>query len=218
MSKKRVMVFLTAEAALYLAFLTLDFFQLSGPHIWLKYTGVVLCCVFSCWAAGQGGERLIPVALVLTALADLFLLVLNQFYTFGVLLFLGVQVVYLLRLRKMTGFCWWPLRLGLPVLFWSVLSAWEQITLLTLLAALYFSQLLVNTILAWRHKQDLYFPLGLTLFVCCDLCVGIFNSAPLFPRALFRFAEVGMWFFYLPSQVLIALSTQSRQENCHERF
>lgn len=218
MSKKMLFGFLGVETTLYLAFLTLDLFHWTGPNIWLKYTGILLCCLFSCWAAGQGGEKLIPMALVLTVFADLFLLVLNQCYTFGVLLFLGVQMVYLMRLRFTTGHSWWPLRLGLPVLFWVALSALEQITPLTLLAALYFSQLLVNTVLAWTQKKDPFFPWGLILFVCCDVCVGIFNSAPLFPPGLSQFAAVGMWFFYLPSQVLIALSTQSRQENCHERF
>lgn len=54
------------------------------------------------------------------------------------------------------------------------------------------------------------FSAGLVLFVCCDLCVGLQNLSA-FPsrvraRRLFAFARVGMWLFYLPSQVLITLS------------
>lgn len=45
------------------------------------------------------------------------------------------------------------------------------------------------------------FAWGLLLFVGCDVCVGAWNLG------LFEdFSRVGMWFFYLPSQVLITLS------------
>jgi len=83
-----------------------------------------------------------------------------------------------------------------------------------LAAALYFSQLLSNTLLAWtvdgarRHA----FALGLTLFVGCDVCVGLFNALP--PASPLYFpASVGMWLFYLPSQALIALSAFPGKEN-----
>ena len=50
------------------------------------------------------------------------------------------------------------------------------------------------------------FVLGLVLFFCCDLCVGVHNAPGLFPAGLTAFARVGMWLFYLPAQVLITLS------------
>ena len=50
------------------------------------------------------------------------------------------------------------------------------------------------------------FRLGLALFLCCDVCVGAFNAPGLFPVPVTAFARVGMWLFYLPGQVLIALS------------
>ena len=56
------------------------------------------------------------------------------------------------------------------------------------------------------------FALGLTLFVGCDVCVGIFNLPGLLPDALYQFSRIGMWLFYLPSQVLIALSAYPRKE------
>jgi len=68
--------------------------------------------------------------------------------------------------------------------------------------ALYFSQLVSSTLLAWSVRRWI-FAAGLTLFVCCDLCVGMFNLGIL--RA---FSSVGMWLFYLPSQVLIVLSAK----------
>ena len=49
--------------------------------------------------------------------------------------------------------------------------------------------------------------LGLTLFVGCDACVGLFNALPAH-SPLYPAVSVGMWLFYLPSQVLIALSAK----------
>ena len=58
------------------------------------------------------------------------------------------------------------------------------------------------------------FGLGLLLFVGCDLCVGLHNLAAFLPVVdtgpLFSFAQVGMWLFYLPSQVLITLSVRKK--------
>ncbi len=204
--------FLAAEAALYGAFLFLDLTGTAGPNAALKYAGVLLCLTFSLFCARRGGDRLVPPALLLTALADLFLLVLNRHYALGVLLFLGAQSAYLIRLRLSSGRSWWLLRCTLPLCVGLALYALGQATPLNMLAGLYFSQLLVNTVLAWTLPRRV-FALGLTLFVGCDLCVGAFNSPGLVPPALWQFARVGIWLFYLPSQVLIALSALPGKEN-----
>lgn len=82
------------------------------------------------------------------------------------------------------------------------------------------------------HRQAMQFALGLTLFLCCDLCVGLHNFS-LFPAQLQQalpqflaqfvptslpswledFAAVGMWAFYLPSQILIVLSLPQTLSN-----
>ena len=88
MRRNTVALFLILEGALYLAFLTLDLLGLGASSIWLKYTGILLCVVFTCLCAIRGGDWLVPPALALTALADLFLLVLNRHYGVGVTIFL----------------------------------------------------------------------------------------------------------------------------------
>ena len=55
--------------------------------------------------------------------------------------------------------------------------------------------------LAGANCQRRRFAAGLGLFVCCDLCVGAFNLG-----LLTGFTRYGMWLFYLPSQVLLALA------------
>lgn len=214
MNRRVTILFLAVETGLYAAFLSLDLLGLSGPDAALKYAGVLLCLGYSLWCARQGGDPLVAPALLLTALADSLLLVANRWYALGVLIFLGAQSVYLLRLRLASRRSWWPLRAGVPLCAGLALYGLGQASPLNLLAGLYFSQLLVNTVLAWSliGKKWRIFALGLTLFVGCDLCVGAFNSPALVPAALFRFAAVGMWLFYLPSQVFIALSALPEKE------
>lgn len=147
-------------------------------------------------------------ALLLTALADLFLLVLNDYYILGILIFLGAQIVYLARLYRSSGKWFWLLRLLLPLVIGLLFLLMDMALPMNLLAGLYFSQLLVNMLQAWlmRGRKWRIFAVGLSLFIGCDLCVGIFNTGNLFPEWLVSFAVIGMWLFYLPSQVLIVLS------------
>lgn len=212
--KKYTAAFLAAEGALYAAFLALDLTGRGGLSVPIKYAGILLCLGFSLLCATRGGDRLVPIALALTAGADWFLLVRNDHYTAGVALFLCVQTAYYLRLRRMGADSGWPLRSALALGAGLGLYALELASPVNLLAGLYFSQLLSNTILAWtgRGRPRRLFAAGLTLFVGCDLCVGLFNAltaaAPLYPAV-----SVGMWFFYLPSQVLITLSALPEKED-----
>ena len=205
--------FIAGSGLLYAAFLALDLTGRSAGSVPIKYGGVLLCLLFALSCAPRGGDRLVPLALALTAGADWFLLVRNDNYVVGVALFLCVQTVYYLRLRRDGTPGLYPLRAGIALGAGLGLYALELASPLNLLAALYFSQLLSNTVLAWtgRGKHRRIFAAGLTLFVGCDLCVGLFNvlpaASPLYPAV-----SVGMWFFYLPSQVLIALSALPEKE------
>ena len=205
--------FLAGSGAIYLAFLTMDLTGRGAGSVPAKYAGVLLCLLFSAVCALRGGDRLVPPALALTAGADWFLLVRNDHYAVGIALFLCVQTVYYLRLRRQGASAVWPLRAGLALGAGLGLYALDLASPVNLLAGLYFSQLLSNTILAWtgQGRRRRIFAAGLTLFVGCDICVGLFNtlpgSSPLYPAV-----SVGMWLFYLPSQVLIALSALPEKE------
>ena len=209
--------FLAGEGVLYAAFLALDLTGQSADSVAVKYGGVLLCLLFTLACALRGGDRLVPLALTLTAAADWFLLVRNDSYAVGVALFLGVQTVYYLRLRGHGASAAYPLRAGLALGAGLTLYALDLASPLNLLAALYFSQLLSNTLLAWTKtgRRWRIFAAGLTLFVGCDLCVGLFNVLSA-AHPLFGAVSVGMWFFYLPSQVLIALSALPEKESAYE--
>lgn len=195
-------LFCAAEGVLYIVFLALDLLNRGARTVGLKYAGILLCVLF---ALLLGADRLIPVALLFTAAADFFLLVRGDHLAVGVGLFWVVQALYALRLRRMGAPLAPWLRAGAALAAVLLLPAARLVTPLNILALIYFSQLAVNTALAWRLPAGRLFAAGLTLFVGCDICVGLFNV--LSPSAaLFPFVSFGMWMFYLPSQVLIALS------------
>jgi len=93
------------------------------------------------------------------------------------------------------------LGLHLPAAALALLSG---LSLVVCPTAVYFVNLCVNTAEAFAlapSGPSRTFAWGLLLFACCDVCVGAWNLG-----LLGNFARVGMWLFYLPSQVLIVLS------------
>lgn len=214
-------VFLLAEGALYLAFLFCDLWVPGADTAWLKYTGIALCLLMALLGACRGGDRLTALALALTLGADTFLLLLDRWYVGGMALFYAVQVVYLFRLVNAGQDR--PMLLGRAALSAVLLLALLRLELFTpasAVGALYLSHFIFNLAqsLSLRGTGGKLFSWGLLLYFCCDLCVGIYNAPQLFPRPLFQFAQVGMWLFYLPGQVLITLSAQFpvQGEPCHD--
>ena len=201
--------FCLAEALLYADFLWQDLRPGGWNTTWLKYGGIVLCAAFSLAWSRCGGDRRVAAAQLLTLWADWYLLVLDKNYGFGVLIFCAVQLLYFLRIRAANGGrSWWGLRLGLILAALAGLWGLGLFTPLNALALFYFINFLVNVLQSWelsRGKAQL-FTAGLTLFLCCDACVGLYQFRGMLPDRLFSFVRVGMWLFYLPAQVLISLS------------
>lgn len=218
MARKRgTAAFLLAEGILYALFLSMDLTALRNQTVPVKYAGILLCLGFALLSCLKWrGDGLVPLALALTAGADWFLLVRNDHYAVGIALFLCVQAVYYIRLRRMGAGAAYPLRAGLALAAGLGLYALHMASPVNLLAGLYFSQLLSNTVLAWRAgRPGRLFAAGLAMFVGCDVCVGLFNALPA-ASPLYSAVSVGMWFFYLPSQVLIALSALWSKEAPYE--
>ncbi len=191
-------IFLPLIIVLYTTFLFMDFTR-TGNSTLIKYASLLICVIFSLHNTENVSSRLTAAAMVFTACADLFLLVKDSHYLLGVLLFLIVQTLYCVKLavlRNSICFITLPFRL-LPALLLFFADT------LTAISCLYFLNLAANTFEAWVLKERL-FAIGLTLFVFCDVCVGAFNLG-LFTR----FTSIGMWLFYLPSQVCIVSSERA---------
>lgn len=192
--------FVGLETALYLLFLALDAFSTGGDGV--KYLTIVVCLLAAVWSARHGGSRLMAWAMVFTLAADTFLLRLDRWYGMGIALFCVVQGLYLTRIRRACGRTLWVLRAGLAAAAWPLLNALGMGTVLNLLAALYFVNFLVNAFQSLTLRSERLFAAGLWLFLLCDVCVGLRNQPSLLP-GLAGAAQVGMWLFYLPGQVLL---------------
>lgn len=205
-------VFLVLEALLYAAFLTLDLSgALPAVSTGLKFASILLVLLAGLTAVRTPDGRTVAAALALTAAADVFLLVLDQHYPVGVGLFLAVQVLYTIRLCALSG-----ANRTLHITARGMLAVFAAFLIgarfgrLEMLAAAYivwFFMNLAHSIALAAHlrtRRTVRFAAGLTLFFLCDLCVGVHNLPQ---SALSAFADIGMWAFYLPGQVLIALST-----------
>lgn len=216
----REKIFPAVSGGLWLVFLFLDLTRMADST-WVKFAAICLCAAAALAGSKSRDGRLVALCLCFTVGADWFLLVRDDHYTLGVGLFIIVQLLYALRL-----YCWrgrfsllvW-LRLALAVL-WGVFSLIEPTLFQLWCAALYFFNLCLNTLEAWAMKLKgpksppaSHFAWGLLLFVCCDVCVGLWNVSLFLPAALAEFSRVGMWFFYLPSQVFIVLSQRLEGDN-----
>lgn len=217
----RKKLFPALAGGLWLSFLFLDLTHL-GDTTWLKFTSICLCGLTALTGAETVDGRLVAEALCLTVAADWFLLVRNDHISLGLILFLAVQALYALRLSRLRSthrtlpLC---VRAGL-FLLWAGLSLIKPTLFPLWTAVLYGLNLCLNMLTAWALTRQGVplgkFSLGLTLFLCCDLCVGAWNLASFLPSGLTEFARVGMWLFYLPSQALIVLSQNVKVRDRNE--
>lgn len=209
MSRRAQTLFLVLEAILYATFLGWDLTIGGRGSNPIKFAGILLCLGYSLYLACRGGSRLVPAALTLTALADVFLLLLDAHYALGVVLFCLVQGLYFVHIYHCNGGkSLWGLRVALFLLALFTLQALGLLIPLNILALFYFTNFLCNALASLSCPgQDMkLFSVGLWLFLCCDLCVGLFQNPGLIPASVEAFVRIGMWLFYLPAQVLIALS------------
>ena len=210
-----IKAFICAEAALYLAFTVMDVLA-AGDSRWIKFAGIALCFVVSALLSARGGEVLVTVAVGLSAAAELLLLIMDAHYAVGVMLFVVAQILYFVRIYRANGRkSAWPLRLFLFMAAVAIMAQFGLLSPLDLLAGAYFSFFACNVMQASGSDNKLFFA-GLCLFLCCDVCVGLHNMPAVLPDWLQSAARIGMWTFYLPSQVMIVLSGKERDvyEKC----
>lgn len=210
--------FIAAETGIFIAFNVVAATGGNDPVI-LKYCGVLLCLTVACCAIYFYGKDaiILSAALLFTAISDLFILVLNDYYETGVTTFIVTQSIYLYRLYRGRGskaYITLSVRAVAAVAIIAVLSAAFGFGLLTSLAAVYFVMLCANCadafIICRRGIKNVLFAAGLVLFICCDVCVGLNNFGSVLgvnlDGSLLKFVSVAIWEFYLPSQVLIVCS------------
>lgn len=221
-------LFIGAELLIYLLFMARD---MSGnaDTTKLKYASVLLCFVFSLlWEKSNLKDNaIVSAAFVFTLIADVFLLLKNDKYEAGIISFLAVHSLYLIRLAliarnfkscdnstekvNIKAFRFINIvRVGVMILLPLVIYLFlnDYFTATNILAGECYCMLISNAALCFcflKNKKMRFFGIALILFALCDFCVGAFN---IFSHGfIYDFSSVMMWGFYLPSQVLICLSS-----------
>ena len=189
--------FIITESLIFIAFIVMDLLKIDSTFI--KYFGIILCFLYALY----NRKKFQSASMIFTLIADFFLLILNDYYEIGVSSFIIVQFIYLYFLGNINSayFNMFLYIRGYLIIVGSILLyMFKAMSLLNELVLIYFVNLIMNAIYAYVIKNKTP-ALGLILFVCCDVCVGLHNI-----NAAYSLATFLMWVFYLPSQVLIVLA------------
>lgn len=230
-----VKLILCLELIIYISFIYLDFTAKykSVYSTSLKYIGILLCLTLSFLIGNRGYDKedtkLLQTAFCFTVAADLCLVILS-YYTMGIFLFCFVQITYIIRHRrgvdKKNKFY---KIIGFIVLFaFGSKMVIGNLKILNLgmnhikentiaIGAIYAVLLCYSLYTAFKTFQGKVYTLyscfficiGMTLFFLCDINVGIsgiVNNVFLFGIDVESVSRFLVWIFYLPSQILLALS------------
>lgn len=190
------LIFIILEAFVYITFIVFDIKNIDSTLI--KYLGIIFCLIYSL----INRNKYLILAMSFTAVADLFLLVINKYYELGVFIFIFAQISYLYfqgNFNNKGNKAFLAIRcilIGIGIIF---LFLYDLNKLLNVLTVIYFINLIINFIQSLYNKQY-WLSFGFLLFICCDICVGLNNILP-----YNKLINLGIWIFYLPSQVLINL-------------
>lgn len=214
---------------LYVSFMIMDIFysDLFVYSNWLKFIsiGLVLLMTFveRNTSISKKDITLLNIAMVLTFISDYFLLIRGSNYLIGIGIFTLAHLFHGVRMEKNKAkiiiIRYISYLIVTIVLYFIFLDTPYEIDLIIFLSLFYFTNLLSNLFRALDvYKYD-KFPLvnssllvaGFILFLLCDINVGIYNilygiSNKIFLSILKNLSLRLMWFFYLPSQIFIALS------------
>ena len=219
--------FLFIEFIIYCSYIYLDIHN-GGPGLLsntIKYTGIILCNLFFAFCRQYIDHTkslmYIHLSLMFVLFCDYFLLFTTS-YVWGVLLFCIIQFIYFLHIK---GNCHFFKYYSMIVFITSLIGFIAQrngltIHFLEILSVFYFINLIGNIIISLQRTKkapgnlrELSFAIGLILFLLCDINVGIVNLIHYIPDSLafkwhlYEFSAILMWTFYLPAQIIIAVST-----------
>ena len=220
-------VLIVAICILFILFLTADLyhyqFQVSSSLI--KFICIFLCFLISIISSPLRRQSknifLLHLGLIFTTMADYIFLIQNTNYSIAIGLFSIVQIIYSLRYREGNE----RIRiLSFTIVFimiyivYKIINIYYEIDFLIAISAFYalclFSSI-KEALWLYRNNKNQYTSrlilLGMILFFFCDVNLGlnyILGLADIGPslNLIKSIAYISIWIFYLPSQILLALS------------
>lgn len=222
---------------LYILFLYMDVYNVETiiTSDVIKYLCILLCFFLAILSTKNPhidkcnavDMRLLVFGMFITIIADLCLIILD-FFTLGVLLFTLVQITYSVRYTnkniKVTLINFFIIFIFIAFGYGIAILFIEEISILLPISLFYGICLLVSVIKAikasnnnlYTSKSKHMIVFGMVLFLLCDTCVALSNITMIFPlsgyimTSLSAIASLLIWVFYLPSQLLLALSGNGR--------
>lgn len=160
----------------------------------------------------------LQLGLLTTLIADLFLVAIGKYKEIAMSSFFITQISYGLFLLETSKNKKVDLLIRLAGSLFSIVLTIivlkDKVDYLSIISVCYFYNLILNAILSFVSSPYTIFKIGLILFICCDIFVGLgsakgvyldINEGSLIYKLLaldFNF----IWFFYVPSQLLISLT------------
>ena len=219
-TKLLIPCFLILEATLYYLILTAEGTMLVHS----SYFAIVMCCAFALMIGIKNNPLLVG-GLMCTVGADYCLVMCRPIeQLWGMVFFLGAQSLYAVHLhlrKKNTALLITRMVLTILGVGIAFIVLQDNTDPLAIVSIAYYANLIMNLIIAatqWKNCKLL--PIAFFLFILCDTVIGLqVASKGYLPIAegsalhslLFMPFNLS-WFFYLPSQVLIALSTLKEGE------
>ncbi len=227
LKNKNVLIPLSALFAL--AEITLSLFHQvtrGAVSAYASYAAIVLACIFCVVFIEPSSQYVMTqTALICTAFADYFLVISRVQQRLPAMLFFSItQICYFIlihrnmksqSLRKVHLIAQASLSVFAVILTLAVLQS--KADALSLVSLFYFANLLSNIVFAFiDFKASPLLAIGLLLFICCDITVGLSMIDLYFDipsdSVIYSIINPGFdlaWAFYIPSQTLLALSLLS---------
>lgn len=217
MRKTLKYILISINALLYISFMTIDLFRLEYFLLsdFLKYSSIALCLLLVALqredAIDESDYKMVFIALCATLISDYFLLF-TQLYTIGITIFCTTHLIYIKRYNKKAFKFFFGIYLIILSTLWVMEFGQNGIYIagacyaILIIAAAIFS---FRSDLPQRNRQ--LASTGMILFILCDISLLLQNILPYYT---YQFAaSVGIWFFYLPSQMCITMSVN--EKNSH---
>jgi len=213
-------IFLFIQTVLYFNFMWIDWTSFEDSTA-QKYISICLCLIFSAYKLKNRhlDSVILFFAFFFTVASDTLTLVINSYFTLGVSLFIPAQILYAVRFRLWSKNPPYKSIISrILIVIACVLTLWASGVLdpLTLVTVIYFSMLLYNAIESIFFAKDLksiLFCIGLWLFVCCDVCVGLYNIGDVLGVKLsmdLEYAVSGLCFVLRPNETSVVNSANPK--------
>lgn len=213
-----LITFVFVEALLYYIILT----SRGNTLVVCSFTSIVLCFVYALLNVDQHNV-LFVIALGCTVAADSFLVICTPIQRlWGMVFFLAAQCLYAAALhirRKSKIMMIVRLVLTSVAVFITVFALKGETDVLSIVSLCYYANLIMNLIAAaMLYNENRLLLFAFLLFILCDTIIGLQVASDLYLSAIkgtfiydIIFCGFNLsWLFYLPSQVLLALSVRRK--------